>query len=378
MGLPLRTREVAGGPVTRRVLDELRVDLGADLLRLPAPRVEAAAGRRVHRGRHVAGKNDPLALALDGRIGDRHGRKERLRIRVKRVLVEVDAVAELDDLAEVHDRDAVADVANDRQVVSDEEVRELELVLQLLEEVDDLRLDGDVEGRDRLVGDDELRLDREGAGDADALPLTTGELVRIAVREVWVETDDLQELLHALGLRLAAREVMHLERLADDVADGHAWVQRRVRVLEDHLHPAAHLPHRLAAELREFDAVELHFAGRRLVELEDRAAGRRLPATRLADEAEGLALLDEEVDAVDGAHRADLALEDDPLRQREVHLERLHVEQVLAAVERRRRAAALDELIGLHGHVALPMGSAGAAPPLRCASLRAARRPSLP
>src|SRR6267143_4544132 len=38
-----RPGEVAGGPVTRRVLDELRVDFGTDLLRLPTARVEAAA-----------------------------------------------------------------------------------------------------------------------------------------------------------------------------------------------------------------------------------------------------------------------------------------------------------------------------------------------
>ena len=184
----------------------------------------------------------------------------------------------------------------------------------------------------------------ERAGDADALPLAAGELVRVAVREVRVETDDLQELLHPLGLRLALREVMDLERLADDVADGHARVQRRVRVLEDHLHPAAHLAHLLAAELRELDAVELHLTGRRLVELEDGASGRGLAAAGLADEAERLALLDEEVDAVDRAHGADLALEDDPLRQREVHLERGDLEQVATAARDGRAALALDEL----------------------------------
>ena len=45
----------------------------------------------------------------------------------------------------------------------------------------DLRLDRDVEGRDRLVGDDELGREREGAGDADALALAAGELVGVAV-----------------------------------------------------------------------------------------------------------------------------------------------------------------------------------------------------
>jgi len=49
--------------------------------------------------------------------------------------------------------------------------------------------------------------------------------VRIAVGEVRVEADDAQKLLNALGLLLAAREVMDLDRLADDVPDGHSRIQ---------------------------------------------------------------------------------------------------------------------------------------------------------
>src|SRR2546421_684634 len=193
-------------------------------------------------------------------------------------LVEIDPVRELDDLSEVHHRDAVADVTDHREVVRDEEVRELEAILELLEEVDDLRLDRDVKCRDRLVAHDELRLHGERARDPNALALAARELVRVAVGEVRVQTHYAEQLLHAFGLLFAAREVMDLERLADDVAHGHSRIQRRIRVLEDHLHTAAHLPHVLAAEPRELDAVKLDFAGGRLVELEDRPTGRRLPA----------------------------------------------------------------------------------------------------
>ena len=71
----------------------------------------------------------------------------------------------------MHDRDPVGDVADDADVVGDEDVGEAELVLQVLEQVDDLRLDRDVEGGDRLVGDDQLRLYRQGPRDADPLAL---------------------------------------------------------------------------------------------------------------------------------------------------------------------------------------------------------------
>ncbi len=58
--------------------------LGADLLRLPAARAEAAARRRVRRARHVAFEHDPLALAALVRDLDRHRREQRLRVRMHR------------------------------------------------------------------------------------------------------------------------------------------------------------------------------------------------------------------------------------------------------------------------------------------------------
>src|SRR5205814_8491674 len=90
---------------------------------------------------------------------------------------------DLHDLAQVHDRDPVRDVLDDGQVVGDEQVGQLELRLQVFQQVDDLGLDGDVEGGDRLVADDERRLHGECPRDANPLPLAAGELVGIAICE---------------------------------------------------------------------------------------------------------------------------------------------------------------------------------------------------
>ena len=66
----------------------------------------------------------------------------------------------LNDLPQVHDQDAVRDVPDRCQVVTDEQVRETEVALQPLEQVDDLRLQRDIEGGDRLVADEHPRVDR--------------------------------------------------------------------------------------------------------------------------------------------------------------------------------------------------------------------------
>ena len=62
----------------------------------------------------------------------------------------------------------------------DEQVGQAALALLLGQQVDDLRLDRDVERRDRLVEDKAFRLEGKRAGDGDALALTAGELVREA------------------------------------------------------------------------------------------------------------------------------------------------------------------------------------------------------
>jgi hypothetical protein len=71
-------------------------------------------------------------------------------------------------------------MAHHGEVVGDEQIGQPQALAQRLEQVDDLRLDRDVERRDRLVADDEVGLDRERAGDADALALAAAELVRVA------------------------------------------------------------------------------------------------------------------------------------------------------------------------------------------------------
>ena len=109
---------------------------------------------------------------------------------MQRIVVELRRGRDLDDRAEVHHCDPIGDVADDGQVVRDEEVREVELLLQPLEQVDDLGLNRHVQGGHGLVRDDEVGVQGDRAREADALTLAAGELVREAARSVGRETDD--------------------------------------------------------------------------------------------------------------------------------------------------------------------------------------------
>ena len=147
----------------------------------------------------------------------------------------------LDDLAEIHDGNAMRHVLDNSQIVADEEQREAELPLQILQQVDDLRLDGDVERRDRLVAHDQFGFRGKGPGDADALALAAREFVRPAAQRVARQAHGVHQrrnLRLEFGSRFGEAEIA--DRLGQDIADAHARIEAGERILEHHLDAAAH------------------------------------------------------------------------------------------------------------------------------------------
>src|SRR5215216_4802906 len=183
----------------------------------------------------------------------------------------------------------------------DEEIGEAEGVLEVEQQIEHLRLDRLVKRRDRLVEDDEARLERERAGDVDALPLSARELVRVALGEAArIEADPGKEVAGA-ALRLPLRDAVYPRTEGDRSLDSHARVERRVAVLENHLDLAPELPERQRARAERL-AVEQHLAGIGPDQVHQQPRRCRLPAAGLADDAERLALQHLEIDPVDRAH----------------------------------------------------------------------------
>ncbi len=76
----------------------------------------------------------------------------------------------LDKQTEIHDTDAISHVAHHRQVMADERAGQAELGLKILHQIQNLRLDQDIEGGCRLIGDKQFR--PEGEHQRDNRPLT--------------------------------------------------------------------------------------------------------------------------------------------------------------------------------------------------------------
>ena len=212
---------------------------------------------------------------------------------MQRTVVNRVRIRQLDHLAQVHDGNAVGNVPHHQQVMGDEQIGQAQLFLQVMEHVDDLCLDRNVQGGNRLVTDDEFRIDRQGAGDADTLALAAGELVGIAGGMLAVQADIAHQLQDAvLAFLLAGVELVHIQRFADDVGNRHAGVQGGVGILEDHGGLLAEGVDVLLG--LQGLAVVPDLAGSGLVQVEDGAAHGGLAAAGLTHQTQSLAPLDGE------------------------------------------------------------------------------------
>ena len=101
-----------------------------------------------------------------------------------------------------------------------------------------------VDGRERLVHQQQLGLVGQRAGDGDPLLHPAGQLPRVLLADV-TEADRVQ---HLVDSRLALRrsDPAHLERYGDVAGDGQPREQRAAVVLEDDAEPAR-APRRMAA-----------------------------------------------------------------------------------------------------------------------------------
>ena len=137
---------------------------------------------------------------------------------------------ELDDLAVAHDRDPVAEAQRLGQVVGDEEHRLARLVLEADHLVLHVAPDQRVERAEGLVVEHHLRVDGEGARQADPLLHAARELVRELVRASPRARRGAAP--RPRGRAAPLGHALHLEA-ERDVVD-HAPVREQAEVLEDH------------------------------------------------------------------------------------------------------------------------------------------------
>jgi hypothetical protein len=203
--------------------------------------------------------------------------------------------------------------------VSDEQIGQPKLRAQVGQQVDDLGLNRDIEGRDRLVADDELGPQRKRPRDADALALSAAHLVGIAIGQAAGQSAEVQDILDPpVQINPPLRNAVNYQWLSDDLPHLHARVEGRIGVLENGLHTAPKEPRGLLVEPLDVLAVEEYLAFGRRDQLEKAACDGGLAATRLTDQPQSLAPGDGQVDPVHRLHLPDGALQDGSLGDRKM------------------------------------------------------------
>src|SRR2546426_700246 len=194
----------------------------------------------------------------------------------------------LDDLAFVHVHHLIGHVFDHGEVVRNEDVAHVVLVLQVLQQIQDLRLDRDIEGRYRLVADEHVRLHGEAAGNRDPLSLAAGEFVRILEKRNLGEPHLLEQFVDPVAALVFARpDAVHLQGLHEKLADRETRIERSIGILEDDLDPALVRHHLFLRNGQQVLAVEQGLAGRFPAQAQQRQRDRRLARTRFADYAQG-------------------------------------------------------------------------------------------
>jgi len=101
-------------------------------------------------------------------------------------------------------------VLNNAEIMGNEDIGEIELRLEILQQVKDLRLNRYIKGRNRLVCDNQLRSESKRSGNTNSLPLAAAKGIRIALQVVYVQPDHVQGGGDHAGRPADCRQPAHL------------------------------------------------------------------------------------------------------------------------------------------------------------------------
>lgn len=176
----------------RSDLFAFRCHLLAHILGKGTARMEHATGWRIEGRREFALENDPFFLRPD--IRDRYRGQQGLSVGVFWRGEHFVGGGLFDHLPQIHHTDPVRDVADYADVVGDKQKGQAEFGLKRFEQVDDLRLDRQVQGRNGFVTYDQLRVHHESACDPDPLALPSGKLVGETVIMFGLQADAFEDV----------------------------------------------------------------------------------------------------------------------------------------------------------------------------------------
>ena len=202
-------------------------------------------------------------------LQSRYGIEELARIGVLGIGQGLVFRYRFDDPAAQHNDDAWRDEIHKLQIVPYEDDGKAQLLLQVQQQVDNLRLDRDIERADRLIRDQDLRFGGQGARDANPLALSSGKCRRVGRSRGRGQADLAQQFSYPCGYATARRQAVKPDDLRECIADAHPGIEGSIWVLEDGLDVAPPPSELGSGQLGEILALEDHAPGIGTVEQGD-------------------------------------------------------------------------------------------------------------
>ena len=178
-------------------------------------------------------------------------------------------------------------IFDDGEIVRDEQVGDAKFGLQFFQQIENLRLHGNVQRRGRLVADQQFRLHGQRPCNGDALALTTGKLMRVTRSGLGRQADLFEQGRDGRGQIGIARLTPRTQRqhaFGDDFAHPQPRIQRGEGILENHLHVPPRLAQAASGQPDQFAAAEPDRTGGGRNQLQQGLAHRRLAATGFANQ----------------------------------------------------------------------------------------------
>jgi len=145
--------------------------------------------------------------------------------------------AGLDDAASLHHGDAVAHMLDDAEIMRNEQHGHAQPRLQSDQEIQHLGLCHDVERRDRLIADHQVRFRGERLCDRNALSLAAGQSGGPPGEQIQRQVYEIDQLHNPVTARFPVEIAAQAQRLRDDALHGVARIERAERILHDGLDP---------------------------------------------------------------------------------------------------------------------------------------------
>ena len=130
------------------------------------------------------------------------------------------------NISKIHNRYLVRQGLDKGNIMADKSVSDVFFPLKPHQQFNNCLLHGNIQGRGRLIADDDFRLQGQGPGDAHPLPLAAAHIMGIAVCEISRQLHHFQKPSGGLLFFTLFDALKIQQGLADNIHDLHLRIKR--------------------------------------------------------------------------------------------------------------------------------------------------------